>query len=136
MSQSLSEGLCERVLDAVADGALCRAAAVRFGVALLTAICWVKRFQETGDRKALPQGGDYRSQAIEVHADFILTFVEARKDVTLAEIVERLKTEKAFACAQSTVWRFFSRRGITFKKDSACQQQQRLDVLKRRHAWV
>ena len=102
--------------NAVAHGASCRAAALRFGVAPSTAVRWVKRFRETGDRKALPQGGDYRSQAIEVHADFILMLVEERKDITLAEIVELLKTERAFACAQSTVWRFFSRRELTFKK--------------------
>ncbi|CTQ60584.1 Transposase [Roseibium album] len=116
MSKTLSDELRERVLDAVAAGASCRAAAARFGIAPSTAVRWVKRFRETGDRRALPQGGDYRSQAIEAHADFILELVAARKDITLAEIVERLMTERAFACAQSTVWRFFSRRGFTFKK--------------------
>lgn len=80
-----------------------RSAATRFGVAPSTAVHWVKRFQQTGDRRALPQGGDYRSQDIEAHAHFILTLVADRKDTTLAEIVNRLNADKAFSCAQSIV---------------------------------
>ena len=33
------------------------------------------------------------------------------------------------------MWRFFHRRGITFKKTAHASEQQRLDVLQRRQAW-
>lgn len=35
----------------------------------------------------------------------------------------------------STVWRFFERRGIAFKKTAPASEQQRPDVLRRRRAW-
>ena len=47
---------------------------------------------------------------------FILERVEERKDISLEEIVERLAVEHNIGAAPSTVWRFFNKRGITYKK--------------------
>ena len=116
MVKALSKDLRDRLLNAVEGGMTCRAAATRFGVAPSTAIRWVSRLKETGHRTPKRQGGDLRSHRIEAHGDFILELVEERKDITLAEIAEKLESERAFTAAQSTIWRFFARRGITFKK--------------------
>ena len=53
----------------------------------------------------------------------------------LAEIAAHLEGEHGLRVSQSTVWRFFHRRGITFKKTAHASEQQRPDVLQRRRAW-
>ncbi len=119
MTKALSNDLRERLIDAVDGGISCRAAAARFGVAPSTAVKWFDRWRTAGKRSSLVQGGDKRSHRIEAHGDFILDLIEDRKDITLAEIVDRLETEHDLKVANSTVWRFFKRRGITFKKNRA-----------------
>ena len=66
----------------------------------------------------------------------VLTLVEETPDMTLAEIAAHLESKHGVRVSQSTVWRFFHRRGITFKKTAHASEQQRPDVLQRRRAWV
>ncbi len=122
MTKPYSDDLRGRLIDAVDGGMSCRAAADRFEVAHSTAIKWVERWRRTGERSPMKQGGDYRSRHIEAHGDFILGLIDEHKDITLAEIVERLGSEHGFRCAQSTVWRFFARHSITFKKNRSRQR--------------
>lgn len=119
MTKALSNDLRDRLIDAVDGGISCRAAAARFGVAPSTAVKWFDRWRRKGERSSMFQGGDKRSHRIEAHGDFILDLIEGRKDITLAEIVDRLEAEHDLKVANSTVWRFFKRRGITFKKNRA-----------------
>jgi transposase len=119
MTKALSNDLRDRLIDAVDGGISRRAAAARFGVAPSTAVKWLDRWRRIGERSSMLQGGDKRSHRIEAHGDFILDLIEARKDITLAEIVDRLEAEHDLKVAHSTVWRFFERRGITFKKNRA-----------------
>ena len=65
----------------------------------------------------------------------VLALVEETPDMTLAEIAAHLESEHRLRVSQSTVWRFFLRRGITFKKTAHASEQQRPDVLQRRRAW-
>ena len=65
----------------------------------------------------------------------VLALVEETPDMTLAEIAAHLESEHGLRVSQSTVWRFFHRRGITFKKTAHASEQQRPDVLQRRRAW-
>ena len=46
----------------------------------------------------------------------VLALVEETPDMMLAEIAAHLESEHGLRVSQSTVWRFFHRRGITFKK--------------------
>ena len=122
MTRSLSNDLRERVIDAVDGGMSRRAAAARFGVAVSTAIKWVGRWRETGSRRPRPQGGDKRSHRIEAHREAILALIEENPDITLAEIGDHLKARHGLGVAQSTVWRFLDRHGMTFKKNRARQR--------------
>lgn len=117
MTRPLSNDLRERVIEAVESGLSRRAAAERFGVAVSTAIKWVRRWHQTGNLWPRPQGGDKRSYRIEAYRDEILALVEKRPDMTLAEITERLERDHGLGVAQSTVWRFLRRHRITFKKN-------------------
>ena len=135
MTQPLSNDLRRRVVTAVDGGMSRRGAAKRFGITPSTAIEWVCAWQRTGSYRPRPQGGDRRSQRIEARAETVLALVEETPDMTLAEIAVHLESAHGVRVSQSTVWRFFHRRGITFKKTAHASEQQRPDVLRRRRAW-
>ena len=118
MVKSLSDDLRVRVVAAVEAGASRRQAAARFGVSVSSAIRWVRRWRDRGEVGARPQGGDRRSGRIEAQAGFLLGQVERRPDVTLAEL-QALLRKRGVAVAIATVWRFFERRGFSFKKNRA-----------------
>ncbi len=122
MTRSLSNDLRQRVVGAVAGGMSRRAAAERFGMAASTAIKWVQQWRKTGSFQPRPQGGDKRSHRIEAHGDEILALVDEKPDMTLAEIAAHLEGAHGLRVAQSTVWRFFERRGITLKKNRTRQR--------------
>lgn len=115
MSKALSVDLRERVVAAVAEGASCHAAAARFGVSIASAIRWCARERETGSVAPKALGGDRRSGRIEAHAPLILGLVERTPDITLMEIQAEL-AKAGEKVAISTLWRFFARRGLTWKK--------------------
>ncbi len=122
MAKPLSNDLRHRVISAVDRGMTRRAAAERFGVAASTAVRWVDQWRHTGSVEPRPQGGDKRSHRIEVHADEIQALVDETPDMTLAEIAAHLERAHGLRVAQSTVWRFFKRRGITLKKNRPRQR--------------
>ena len=118
MVKSLSDDLRVRVVEAVGSGTSRRQAAARFGVSVSSAIRWVRFWRDRGEIRARPQGGDRRSGRIEAQAGFFLGAVEQRPDVTLAEL-QTLLFERGVAVGIGTLWRFFERRGISFKKNRA-----------------
>lgn len=118
MAQPLSEDLRRRVIAAVAAGVSCRTAARRFGVSAASAVRWVQRWRAQGEVATRPMGGDRRSGAIEAHRQTILDAIEATPDMTLAE-VQTLLGKHGLTVAIGTVWRFFDRHGMTFKKNRA-----------------
>jgi transposase len=122
MTRPLSSDLRLRVISAVEGGMTRRAAAERFGVAASTAVRWVHQWRQTGSVEPRPQGGDKRSHRIGAHADEILALVEEIPDMTLAEIATHLEEAHGLRVAQSTVWRFFERRGVTLKKNRTRQR--------------
>ena len=71
-------------------------------------------------RALSPKGVE--AQALEAHAEEILALVEETPDMTLGEIAAHLEAERGLRVSQSTVWRFFDRRDITFKKNRARQR--------------
>jgi transposase len=107
--------LRERVVAAVDGGLSRRKAAERFGVSISSAIRWTSLRRRTGDVRPQRLGGDKRSARIAAHAPLLLSLVEARGDITLAELRSAL-AEQGIAVAVSTLWRFFDRRRITLKK--------------------
>lgn len=116
MAKGHSEDLRIRVVEFVESGASRRAAAARFDVGIASAIRWVDQKRRTGDVSPKPQGGDRRSKRIEAHRDFLLGRIEETPDVTLEELQAEL-LERGLKVSISTVWRFFDRHGISFKKN-------------------
>lgn len=122
MTKPLSQDLRRRVIQAIEAGMSRRAAAARFGIAPSAAVKWHRLWRETGSVEPRAQGGDKRSDRIEALAQAILGYLKAAPDITLVEIAQRLEAEQGERFAPSTVHRFFQRRGITFKKNRACQR--------------
>jgi len=116
--QPYSVDLRTRVVTAVGAGSSRHAAAERFAVSPSSAIRWVKLHDETGSVRPRRRGGKSRSP-LEPHAAWLLELVAEKPDLTLAEIVQRLLQDRGVQTSDSSVDRFFSRRGVTFKKNSA-----------------
>ena len=115
MPSPLSVDLRERVVAAVADGASMQKVAERFGVSASSASRWCGRASETGDVAPKPRGGDRRSQAIEVHADTILTLYKEQPTRFLSEL-RAVLAGRSIAVSASALSRFFKRHKITRKK--------------------
>jgi transposase len=122
MVKPISEDLRSRVIAAVEAGLSRRAAADRFGVAVASAVRWVREWRESGTARAKPQGGDKRSRRIEAYRDVILTAIEGQVDITLVELAEMLRAEHGALFAPSTIWRFLDRHAMTLKKNGARQR--------------
>jgi transposase len=118
MCRAYSQDLRDRVLAMAASGASARQAAARFGVGVATAIVWVRRERETGNKSALPRGLS-RGSKLDVYAQYILDLVAATPDITLKEIKALLLDSHGMSVAASTLCDFFEQRAMTFKKNGA-----------------
>ena len=117
MARSLSTDLRLRVVEAISQGMSRRQAAGRFGVSPSSAIRWQAQLQRSGGIAPNKQGGDRRSARIEAEAGFILAEIAKTPDITLAELQAKLEEERGLHAGIGTIWRFFHRRRITFKKN-------------------
>jgi transposase len=117
MARAYSGDLRVRVIGAVEGGLSARAAARRLGVGESTATAWVGRWRRTGSSQAKSQKGRSRSP-LAAHARWLLALITEQADLTLEEIRERL-AEHGVEAAVSSIWRFYDRHGISFKKNRA-----------------
>lgn len=115
MARAYSQDLRDRVIDAALAGLPARQAAARFGVGIATAILWVRRARETGERTARLQGRPRRSKLDSQHG-FLLGLIQAKDDISLVEMQERLAAERGLMASVGTIWTFLDRAGLTFKK--------------------
>ena len=115
MARAYSQDLRDRVIDAALAGLPARQAAARFGVGIATAILWVRRARETGERTARPQGQPRRSK-LDPHREFLLGLIEAKDDISLVEMQERLAAERGLTASVGTIWTFLDRCNMTVKK--------------------
>jgi transposase len=107
-----------RVIQVVEGGVTARAAARQFVIGDSTAIRWAKRWRETGSYEAKSNKGQSRSP-LKKHEEWLLGLVRQEPDLTLEEIQDRLCGERGQKTGLGSVWRFFDRHGISFKKKRA-----------------
>jgi transposase len=112
--------LRERVLEAVIAGASRREAAERFEVSASSAVKWLRRWDETGSVAAKATGGS--TSPLEKHADFLLSLIVERPNLTLDEVVMAMRKRRING-SRSAIWRFFERHGISFKR--VCGQRSK-----------
>jgi len=114
MARALSDDLRGRVLAASGGGMSARSAAARFGIGISTAIAWIASARQ-GQLTAAKQGRRGGSR-LDAHEAVIIGMIEAEKDITLNEMVLRLREEKSVSIGRSALDVWLHRRGWTFKK--------------------
>jgi len=115
MAKAYGLDLRQRVVDAIEGGMSSRAAARRYAIGESTAGAWHRRWRATGSFRPGRQGNPGGS-LLDAHEVFILELVNETVDISLAEIAERLVAEREVTVDPSTIWYFFRRRAITYKK--------------------
>jgi transposase len=115
MARAYSLDLRQRVVEAIKGGLSTRKAARRFAIGIATAGAWHRLWRRTGDVRPGRQGQPKGSK-LDPHEDFILSLIEEVKDISLAEIAERLAEERGLTACPATIWYFFDKRRITHKK--------------------
>lgn len=114
MARAYSQDLRDRVIGAALSGMPARQAAARFGIGVATAIVWVRRARQTGERTPRRQGQPKRSK-LDAHREFLLGFIAETPDMTLAEMQERLR-QQGVSASIGTIWTFLDRCSLTVKK--------------------
>ncbi len=110
-----SNDLRVRVIQVVESGLAARAAARQFVIGDSTAIRWARRWRETGSFEAKSNRGQSRSP-LKQHEEWLLELMRREPDLTLEEIQQRLRDVRQHSAGLGSVWRFFDRHGISFKK--------------------
>ena len=116
MAKGYSTDLRARAVALIEDGESRREAARILGLGASTAIRWIERWTTTGSVAALLGTGHSRSP-LEAYRQWLLDLVAAEPDLTLNEIRARLKSRKRLKVGTTSVWRFYERHAITFKKN-------------------
>ena len=114
MGRALSGDLRSRVVKASNEGMSARQAAARFGVGVSSAIRWIARAR-IGELAPRPQGRR-RASRLDAHEGYIVGMIEARRDITLNEMVERLLAEQSVKISRSALSAWLRRHGWTVKK--------------------
>ena len=104
---------------AVEAGTTRHAAAAQFRVSGASAVRWVQRWRASGEIAARPRGGS--ASPLEDHEAVLLGLASEQPDMTLDEVCAVLK-ERELTASRVSVWRFFSRHDLSFKKNSARQR--------------
>jgi transposase len=117
MGASISEDLRLRVVRAVQGGLSRNAAAKHFQVGISSATRWMQQWEAKGHVQPGSPRGIVRSP-LNDHRDWLLDLVKAESDLILSEIQERLRKTHQFETSISSLWRFFERERISFKKNA------------------
>ena len=120
MARPYSLDLRERVVGAVMAGSSARSAAHVFQIGAATAIRWVQRWRAEETVAARPVGGS-RGTPLDGEEAWLLARIVEQSDITLEEI-RTLLAERGVRVAVSTIWRFYNRRDISFKKNRSRQR--------------
>ena len=115
MARPYSDDFRERVVAAVWEGGLsCPRTAVRFDIAVSTAVNWVRRLRETG---AVTSGqiGGYRSRTLQGEHEIRLAARLKERSFTLRGLVAEL-AERRLEADYWAVWTFVHEGGLTHQK--------------------
>lgn len=101
-------------------GLSARSVAKVLAVSASSAIKWVQQWRRDGRMAASAVRG-HRRAVLEPHAAWLLDLIGAQPDITSEEIRTLLR-ESGVTVSITTVWSFYARHGISFKKESLCHR--------------
>jgi putative transposase len=120
MARAYSMDLRDRVVSAVEqEGMSCHVAAVRFGVAVSTAVKWMQRYRRTGSAAPGRMGGHKPRVIAGPHREWLIARCHSH-DFTLRGLVAEL-AERGLKVDYRTMWSFVHTEGLSFKKNCARQ---------------
>ena len=133
MARAYSEDLRVRLVRLVESGTSARSAAKLFEVSASTAVKWMQRWRRERSVAPNPVRGHRRAR-LNGHSDWLLELIETKPDLTLEEIRMRLK-KRGVRVSLWTVWSFYERQKMSFKKTVYASEQDRADVAAARALW-
>ena len=119
--RAYSQDLRERVLRALERGERPAQIARRFEVSRVWVYQVRDRWRRDGSRSSLRIGGHRRSCLAGMETQ-IRAWIEAKVDLTLAEICQRLATEAGIQIKPPALWHQLNKWNLTFKKNPARQR--------------
>ena len=114
MTKIYSADLRERVIKSVLSGLSARSVARVFLISESIAIKWMQQFRRDG-RMAPSATRGHRRAVLEPHRAFLLTLIKQQDDITLEEVRTILR-DRGIIVSVTTIWSFYDRNGISFKK--------------------
>jgi putative transposase len=111
MTAPLSQDLRQRIVTAVERGSSIRKAAGRYSVSISAAIKLMRRVRATGSVKPARIGG-YRRPILEPHEALLRELVDAKSDITLAEIRAEMSRRVGVSPDLSTIHHYLRRLGL------------------------
>jgi transposase len=118
MAKGYSKDLRVRAVELIESGESAREAARILNLGASTTIRWMDRWRKTGNVEAKPGTGHSRSP-LDQHKQWLIELIAAEPDLTLEEIRVRLRSQRKQKAGIGSIWRFFDRHDITFKKNTA-----------------
>ena len=115
MAKGYSKDLRVRAGELIESGESAREA---LNLGASTTIRWIDRWRKTGNVEAKPGTGHSHSP-LDQHKQWLIGSIAAEPDLTLEEIRVRLRSERKQKAGIGSIWRFFDRHDITFKKNIA-----------------
>ena len=115
MGKPLSQDLRRRIVCFVEQGNSCHVAAEKFDVSVSCVIKLMKRLRATGSFAPARQGRPPGSRLDDAR-DFLVDTVEARPDITMPELSERLSEARGLEVDPAVLSRYLVSLGFTYKK--------------------
>lgn len=120
MARAYSEDLRIGLVRYVEGGVSARSAAKVFGVSESSAIKWMQRWRRQKSVAPDPVRG-HRRRLLDAHTAWLLELIQSKTDITLVEICAKL-AKRGVQVSLWTVWSFYDRHGISFKKNRLRQR--------------
>lgn len=122
MTRPYSMDLRDRVVASVErDGLSRHQAAARFGIAVSTAVHWLRRYRTTGSAEPGKVGGHKQRVLRGDHAAWLIARCQPPQAFTISQLVSELLTERGLKVDRRQVWEFLHAENLSFKKKSVRQ---------------
>ena len=117
MTRPYSMDLRDRVVAAVEQEGLSRhQAAARFGIAVSTAVHWIRRYRTTGSVAPHKVGGHKQRVLRGDHAAWLIARCQPGQAFTISQLVAELQVERGLKVDRRQVWEFLHAEKLSFKK--------------------
>ena len=118
MARTISEDLRKRVVAYVETGNSRRSAARHFDVSISFVVKLMQQWKANGHVRPRYRGRQIGSSKLAGHDDTLRGYIAGEPDITLHEMAARLEQEQGLRIDPSSIHRYLSSIGLTYKKNS------------------